>query len=65
MILVLNFTLWRNEYRADGARATIAGLEPLISAFQALQEDVDKDEGSDTHPPLQARIERIYTLLDE
>jgi hypothetical protein len=65
MLLILSFVLWRNEYRADWTGAMIAGPEPLISVFQALQEDGKKDEGSDTHPPLHARIKRLYNLLDE
>jgi Zn-dependent protease with chaperone function len=62
-ILLLSFTLWRNEYRADEAGATIAGAEPLISVFQALEKPGEKDDGSDTHPPLRERIKRLYALL--
>lgn len=68
MFLLLSLVLWRNEYRADmeGARAT--SLEALIAVFEGLQGNQrkanKKDYGSETHPPLHSRIERLKRLLD-
>jgi Zn-dependent protease with chaperone function len=68
MFLLMSFVLWRNEYRADmeGARAT--SPEALIAVFEGLQGNQRKankrDYGSETHPPLRSRIERLKPLLD-
>jgi Zn-dependent protease with chaperone function len=68
MFLLLSFVLWRNEYRADmeGARAT--SPEALIAVFEGLQGNQrsanKKDYGSETHPPLDLRIQRLKRLLD-
>jgi len=67
MFLLLSFVLWRNEYRADleGARAT--SPEALIAVFEGLlgnqRKENKKDYGSETHPPLHSRIERLKRLL--
>lgn len=63
--LLASFVSWRNEYRADieGARAT--GPEGLISVFELVRQKSGTDEGSETHPPLSKRIQRLEAFLDE
>jgi Zn-dependent protease with chaperone function len=62
--LLVSFISWRMEYRADmeGSRAT--GPEGLISMFEYWKERFPRDDGSETHPPLAARIKRLEPLLD-
>jgi Zn-dependent protease with chaperone function len=62
--LLVSFVSWRMEYRADmeGSRAT--GPEGLISMFEYWKNRFPRDDGSETHPPLAARIKRLEPLLD-
>jgi Zn-dependent protease with chaperone function len=65
---MLSFVLWRNEYRADLEGANATSPEALIAVFEGLQGNQrkanKKDCGSETHPPLHSRIERLERLLD-
>jgi Zn-dependent protease with chaperone function len=66
MMLLLSFVLWRNEYRADVYGALATSPEALIAVFQGLQgmgRSKKRDYGSETHPPLHARIRRLERLL--
>lgn len=63
MMLTLSYVFWRNEYRADKESAKTVGAAPLIAVFEMLQNQVKKDEGSETHPPLHERIRRLESLL--
>jgi len=63
MILTLSYVFWRNEYRADEESAKTVGAAPLIAVFEMLRNQVKKDEGSDTHPPLYDRIRRLESFL--
>lgn len=58
------FVSWRNEYRADLDGAKVTGPEGLISVFETVKKEWGKDEGSETHPPLSKRIDRLMKLLD-
>jgi Zn-dependent protease with chaperone function len=51
--------------RADTEGAKAVSPEALISVFQSFQARFKKDEGSDTHPSLQERIDRLMPLLEE
>jgi Zn-dependent protease with chaperone function len=68
MLLLMSFVLWRNEYRADMDGALATSPEALIAVFEGLQENQrkanKKDYGSETHPPLHSRIEKLRRLLD-
>lgn len=37
----------------------------LLSVFELLRNKVGDDGGSETHPPLTRRIQRLEALLDE
>lgn len=63
--LLVSFVCWRNEYGADRESGKATGPEGLISVFELLREKSGKDEGSETHPPLSKRIQRLEALLDE
>jgi Zn-dependent protease with chaperone function len=69
MMLLLSLVLWRNEYRADMYGALATTPEALIAVFQGLQgmqqKLKKKDQGSETHPPLYARINRLRPLLNQ
>jgi Zn-dependent protease with chaperone function len=39
--------------------------EALILVFESFSARFKKDEGSDTHPSLQERIDRLMPLLDK
>lgn len=69
MMLLLNLVLWRNEYRADMYGALATSPTALIAVFEGLQgmqrSKGKKDQGSETHPPLYARINRLKMLLDQ
>jgi Zn-dependent protease with chaperone function len=64
---LLSFVLWRNEYAADMYGALATSPEALIAVFEGLQgmrKKVNKkDQGSETHPPLHSRIDRLKPLL--
>lgn len=64
-LLLLGVVSWRGEFRADmeGARST--GPEGLISVLELLRTKINRDDGSETHPPLHKRIERLEVLLNE
>jgi len=62
--LLASFVSWRNEYRADIEGAKVTGPEGLISVFELVKQKSGKDEGSETHPPLSKRIQRLEALLD-
>lgn len=62
--LVLTAISWRNERRADMEGATVTGPEGLISVFEQLAAESNRDDGSETHPPLRDRILRLSRLLD-
>ncbi len=67
MMLLLSLVLWRNEYRADMYGALATSPEALIAVFEELQgmrqKAGKKDQGSETHPPLHSRINRLKPLL--
>jgi Zn-dependent protease with chaperone function len=65
MMLLFSYVLQRNEYRADSGGAEAATPEALISIFQYFKYKYGKDEGSETHPSLQSRIERLLPLLEK
>jgi hypothetical protein len=62
--LVLTAISWRNEIRADMEGAKAMGPEGLISVFEQLRAESKLDDGSETHPPLRDRIERLSQLLN-
>jgi Zn-dependent protease with chaperone function len=68
MFLMFSLVLWRNEYRADLEGAQATDPEALIAVFEGLQGNQrkanKKDYGSETHPPLHSRIDRLKRLLD-
>jgi Zn-dependent protease with chaperone function len=61
--LVLTVISWRSERRADMTGANAVGPEGLISVFEQLKAEGDKDNNSETHPSLSDRISRLYALL--
>jgi len=63
MMLILSYVFYRNEYRADEESRKAVGAAPLIAVFEMLQNQVKKDEGADTHPPLHERIRRLEPFL--
>ena len=63
LFLLIPMVSWRNEYRADFESAKALGPEGLISVFEQLEAESGSDEGSETHPPLRARINRLMKLL--
>ncbi len=63
LLLLITTVSWRNEYRADLESARALGPEGIISVLEQLQAESDTDEGSETHPPLKARIDRLMKLL--
>lgn len=65
MVFLLSRVLRRNELRADMIGAKAVSAEALISVFESFKVRFKKDEGSDTHPSLQERIDRLLPLLDE
>jgi Zn-dependent protease with chaperone function len=64
LMLAQSKVLRRNEIRADTEGAKVAGAAPMIALFEALKSEYKEDEGSETHPSLQERIERLLPLLD-
>ena len=64
MMLLFPYIFRRNEFRADIEGAKVASPEALIAVFESLKSTYRKDEGSDTHPPLQERINRLIRLLE-
>jgi Zn-dependent protease with chaperone function len=68
MFLLLSLVLWRNEYAADMEGAKATSPEAMISVLEVIQGNKrkanKKDYGSETHPPLHSRIERLKRLLD-
>jgi len=64
IFLVLTALSWKNERRADYEGALVTGPEGLISVFERFKATTDRDEGSETHPPLEDRINRLLPLLD-
>jgi len=64
MMLLVTHISRRNEIRADLEGATGAGPEGLISVFEQLKNEAKRDEGSETHPPLKDRIQRLTKLLE-
>lgn len=65
MMFLLTRVLRRNELRAGMEGAKAVTPEALISVFESFKARFKKDEGSDTHPSLQERIDRLMPLLDE
>lgn len=64
LLLAIPIVSWRNERRADFASARALGPEALISVLELLKAESSRDDGSETHPPLADRIQRLETLLD-
>jgi Zn-dependent protease with chaperone function len=64
MMLMITHILWRNEYRADKDGNLLFGPEKLIAVFEQLMSLMEKDEGSETHPPLHKRIKRLMIFLE-
>ena len=62
-LLLVSFVSWRNEYRADMGGAKATGPEGLISVFENELAKSKRDDGSETHPPLSKRIQRLTALL--
>jgi len=65
MMFLLSRVLRRNELRADMEGAKAVTPEALISVFESFKARFKRDEGSDTHPSIQERIDRLMPLLDE
>jgi len=65
LMLLFSHILRQNEYRADSGGAKAASPEALISILQYFKYKNGKDEGSETHPSLQSRIERLLSLLEK
>lgn len=63
-LLVLSYLSHRNEFRADRISAKALGPVPLISLFQYLKSQAERDDGSETHPSFTARINRLLRLLE-
>lgn len=64
LFLVLTALSWKNERRADYEGALVTGPEGLISVFERFKATTERDEGSETHPPLEDRINRLLPLLE-
>ncbi len=64
LMLLVNVVSWRNEYNADLESAKALGPEGLISVLEWLKAESTTDEGSETHPPLGDRIDRLVKLLE-
>jgi Zn-dependent protease with chaperone function len=64
LLLAIPVVSWRNERRADLASAQTLGPEGLISVLEYLRAEFSRDDGSETHPPLEDRIRRLTKLLD-
>jgi Zn-dependent protease with chaperone function len=64
LLLVIPVVSWRNERWADFASAKALGPEGLISVLEHLKAEATRDEGSETHPPLEDRIRSLENLLD-
>jgi Zn-dependent protease with chaperone function len=64
MMLLFSYVLRRNEFRADWESANATTPEALISVFEYLKAEYKRDDGSETHPPLQARIKQLMRLLN-
>lgn len=66
MMLILSWILRRNELRADweGPACKATSPEALISVFEYLKAECKRDDGSITHPSLQARIKRLMRLFN-
>jgi Zn-dependent protease with chaperone function len=62
--LLASFISWRMEYRADMEGSKATGPEGLISMFEYWKKRFPRDDGSETHPPLAARIKRLEPILD-
>lgn len=65
IMLLIPKIMRNNEYRADELGAKATSPEALIATFESLKSNYKNDEGSDTHPPLQERINRLMKLLDD
>ncbi|HVP23109.1 MAG TPA: M48 family metalloprotease [Conexivisphaerales archaeon] len=66
-MLAISYVSWRNERRADSGGAAAVGAAPLISVFEALDNESKKkrsDGSSLTHPPFSDRIRRLYRILE-
>ena len=63
MMWVLIIVLRRNELLADKMAAKLGFSEHLISLFEELLRKRGTDEGSETHPPLGARIRELRNFL--
>jgi Zn-dependent protease with chaperone function len=64
MMLLLTRVLRRSEFRADVEGAKATSPEALIAVFKSVESAYKKDEGSDTHPSLRERIERLLRLIE-
>lgn len=64
-LLLVSFVSWRNEYRADMGGARVMGPEGLVSVFETELANEVRDNGSETHPPLSKRIQRLRLLFDK
>ena len=64
-LLLLSIVSWRGEFRADMEGARFTGPEGLIAVFELLKAETKRDDGSESHPPLHKRIERLAPLLDK
>ncbi len=62
-LLLVSFLSWRAEYRADREGAKMIGPMGLISVFELLRTKFARDDGSETHPPLSKRIQRLEAML--
>lgn len=64
MMLLFSYILRRNEFRADWESANATSPEALISVFEYLKAECKRDDGSETHPSIQARINQLMCLLN-
>jgi len=65
MMYFLSRILRRNKLKADRGGAKAVTPEALISVFENFSARFKKDEGPDTHPSLEERIDCLMPLLDK
>lgn len=64
-LLVFTHISRRNELRADKIGMFYGGPEGLISLFEKLKHEARHDDGSETHPSYNKRLEQLYKELDK
>lgn len=64
LYFILTQISWRNEIRADVLGAKATGPSGLLSVLRRLAAESNRDEGSETHPPLARRIKALCDLFE-